>query len=49
MAKRKSKADPEELPDASSKDKQNDDDDSGSDDVCARHPHYRIRPNSQKT
>jgi hypothetical protein len=36
MAKRKSKADPEELPDAPSKSKskpQDDDDDSGSDDV----------------
>jgi hypothetical protein len=50
MAKRKSKADPENLPDAPSKDKRNDDDDSGSDDVCAHsYPHYRMRPSSQKS
>jgi len=35
MAKRKSERDPEELPDASDKRKQNDDDESGSDEVCA--------------
>jgi protein BCP1 len=34
MAKRKTKADPEELPDASDKGKQQNDDDSGSDEVC---------------
>jgi hypothetical protein len=34
MAKRKSKADPEELPDAADKGKKQDDDDSGSDEVC---------------
>lgn len=35
MAKRKSERDPEELPDASEKRPQQDDDDSGSDEVCA--------------
>jgi hypothetical protein len=35
MAKRKQEQDPEELPDASEKRAQNDDDDSGSDEVCA--------------
>lgn len=35
MAKRKSKADPEDLPDADAKGKQQNDDDSGSDEVCA--------------
>jgi protein BCP1 len=34
MAKRKSIVDPEELPDAADKGKQQDDDDSGSDEVC---------------
>lgn len=34
MAKRKTKADPEELPDAPDKGKKQDDDDSGSDEVC---------------
>lgn len=41
MAKRKSKADPEDLPDAPDKSKKQDDDDSGSDEVCAYHPFPR--------
>ena len=35
MVKRKPERDPEELPDASDKGKQKDDDESGSDEVCA--------------
>jgi protein BCP1 len=41
MAKRKSKADPEELPDAADKGKKQDDDDSGSDEVCDSRMHPR--------
>jgi hypothetical protein len=41
MAKRKSKADPEELPDAADKGKKQDDDSSGSDEVCDSRMHPR--------
>jgi protein BCP1 len=49
MAKRKSKADPEELPDAADKSKQQDDDDSGSDEVCDNFHHPRNATQAHKT